>query len=128
MSVVRTLPSVTVATAGNPQPVYSGPAAALLTNTSYYISNGVAVFNVANTFSPNGSDNTIQQVNFFNFTVGTYFNGVVATVLWATPKQFAIAFNHANVGSASAPQADAGSIFPLKWTRALERARSTSAI
>jgi hypothetical protein len=112
MSVVRTLPSVTVATPGQRVPVYSGPAAALLTNTSYYISNGIAVFNVANTFTPNGADNTVQQVNFYNFTTGTYFNGVVANVLWATPTQFAIAFNHANVGSAGAPQADAGNIFP----------------
>jgi hypothetical protein len=112
MSVVRTLPSVTVATAGSRVPAYSGPAAALLTNTSYYILNGIAVFNVVNTFTPNPTDKTVQQVNFFGFTTGTYFNGVVANVLWATATQFAIAFNNANVGSAAAPQADAGSIFP----------------
>ena len=112
MSVVRTLPSVTVATAGSRVPVYSGPGAALLTNTSYYILNGIAVFQVANTFTPNGVDNTVQQVNFFGFTTGTYFNGVVANVIAATPSSFSIAFNHANVGSAAAPQADAGSIFP----------------
>jgi hypothetical protein len=112
MSVVRTLPSVTVATAGNRVPVYTGPAALLLTNTSYYILNGIAVFNVANTFTPNGVDNTVQQINLYGFTTGTYFNGVPANVIWATPTQFAIYFNNANVGSAAAPQADAGKIFP----------------
>ena len=112
MSVVRTLPAVAVANAGSRVPAYSGPAAALLTNTSYYILNNVAVFNVANTFTPNGPDNTPQQVNFFGFTTGVYFNGIVAQILWAIPTQFAIAFNHVNVGSAAAPQADAGSIFP----------------
>lgn len=112
MSVVRTLPAVTVANAGTRVPVYSGPSSALLTNTSYYILGNIAVFNVANSFTPNPTDSTPQQVNFFGFTTGIYFNGVVANILWATPTQFAIAFNHANVGSAAAPQADAGSIFP----------------
>ena len=112
MSVVRTLPTITVATAGVKVPVYSGPSAALLTNTSFYILSNIAVFNVANTFTPNPSDSTPQQVNFFGFTTGTYFNGVVAQVIYATPLLFAIAFNHANVGSAAAPTADAGSIFP----------------
>lgn len=118
MSVVRTLPTVTVATAGVRVPVYSGPASALLTATSFYILNGVAYINVANTFTPSYTaagvlvDSTPSQINMFGFTTATYFNGVVAQLLGANPSQLWFAFNHANVGSAAAPTSDAGSIFP----------------
>ena len=104
MSMLRTLGANpgAVGTAGSKVPCWSGPAANLLTATSFSILSGIATIVVANTFQAG------QQVTLFGFTTATYFNGLTVQVLGASAAAFTFTTTHANVTSTS----DAGSVFP----------------
>ena len=100
MGMIRPTGSVS-ATAGTPTPVFTGPAANLLTVTGFSILSGIATVLVANAYNPN------DIVGLYGFSTATYFNGVPVTVLDCTAAQFRFYFNNADVSYT----ADAGKCF-----------------
>lgn len=92
MSMIRTLGSQTVTTAGKRVPAYSVSPTAC---TSFVIKNKLATIVVANTL------NAGDQVILYGFTTATYFNGIVLQVNAANATSFSFPFNHADVNSTS---------------------------
>ena len=121
MGIPRTVGAVVATFApGSPTPVYTGTVIAAV---SYYIKNGIATINLgagslpSNGYNPGsgGPQGAIggasgQQVTLWGFTTGIYFNGKTVSVIAnnSTPGSFSFYFNHADVGSAASPTADAG--------------------
>ena len=108
MGMIRPIGAV-AATAGTPTPVFTGPAANLLTATSFSILKGIATIVVANSYdsrpwTPYGVG---SLVGLYGFTTATYFNGVPVRVLDSDGAKFRFYFANDDVANTS----DAGFCF-----------------